>query len=151
MDTVRTDSTPAPARHDAAERDEDNASGRNAAITKMLTNPALSAGEAAPAPYYEPAAISPDLASAIEAHRKAQQAALYTSDLNDDRTFDAITKHVTALGDVVRAIPARSLADLRCKTIYLWPGSLIGQVADDEFADTLNSFRDDVERLAASG
>ena len=151
MDTVRTDSTPAPARQDVAERYQDNASNRDATITRMLTNPDLSVPQAASAPYYEPAAISPDLASAIEAHRKAQQAALHTSDLNDDRTFDAITKHVTALGDVVRTIPARSLADLRCKTIYLWPGSLVGEVADDEFADTLNSFRDDVERLAAAG
>ena len=151
MDTVRTDSIPAPARQDVAERYQDDASDRDAAITKMLTNPNPGAGQAAPAPYYEPAAISPDLSRAIEAHRRAQQAFLHAPNVHDNDLVDTTVEQLTAFGDAIRAIPAQSLADLRCKTIYLWPGSLKGEIADDEFADTLNSFRDDVERLAAAG
>lgn len=126
------DSTPALSVQGAAALHAGEA-GRDAAITRLLTAPNSDAGQTSARQYRKLAAILLDLASAVEAHRKAQQAFLYSSNTHDNRYVDTTVEQVAAIGGVIRAITAYSLADLRCRTIYLWPGSLKGEVADDEF------------------
>ncbi|MCJ2074915.1 hypothetical protein MKK68_04505 [Methylobacterium sp. E-016] len=123
------DSTPAPSVQDAAALNAAEA-GWDA---RLLTAPNSDAGQTSARKYRKLAAILSDLASAVEAHRKAQQAFLCSSNTHDNRYVDTTVEQVAAVGDVMRAIPAYPLPDLRCKTIYLWPGSLKGKVADDEF------------------
>ena len=99
--------------------------------------------------HYRVEDVSPDLQAAIEAHREAAQLAIHDP-VEDDARTDANCARVRTLGAAIRAIPARSLADLRYRMVYSWPGA-INEVADDEARETLERFHEDVIALAGVG
>lgn len=93
-------------------------------------------------------AVSVELEKAVRAHSEATQLALHDPIQSEERSRASLTR-LKRLADAVRNEPARSLADLRHKVIYLWPSSLSGQRLKGGLAATLQSFREDVFRLAA--
>lgn len=92
--------------------------------------------------------VSAELETAMDAHREAAQLALHDPVQSDERSRSSLAR-LKRLADAVRNEPARSLADLRHKVIYLWPGSLSGQHLTGGLAATFRSFREDVLRLSA--
>lgn len=94
---------------------------------------------------YAPGEISPDLHAAIEAHREAVQLMLHDPEEGDDRT-DAACARIRDLLRALLAVPARSLADLRWRMIYLW-SSVNGEQVDDDAREILARFMGDVEGL----
>ena len=60
------------------------------------------------------AEVSPDLRKAVEAHRDATLAMLLETDESNEAS-NARCGVVERTGAALRAVPARSLADVRCK------------------------------------
>ncbi|TXN52401.1 hypothetical protein [Methylobacterium sp. WL2] len=92
------------------------------------------------------ARVSPDLRKAVEAHRDATLAMLLDPDLSDEAA-NARCAVVDQAGDALRAVPARSLADVRCKLAFLLP-EILPDVNGSVPTAFLENIRDDVDRLA---
>ena len=92
------------------------------------------------------ARVSPDLRKAVEAHRDATVAMLLEPDLSDE-VSDARCAVVAQTGDALRAVQARSLADVRCKLTLLLP-EILPDVNGSTPTAFLENIREDVDRLA---
>ena len=92
------------------------------------------------------ARVSSALRKAVEAHRDATVAMLLEPDLSDE-VSDARCAVVAQTGDALRAVQARSLADVRCKLTLLLP-EILPDVNGSTPTAFLENIREDVDRLA---
>ena len=93
------------------------------------------------------ARVSPDLRKAVEAHRDATLAMLLETDESNEAS-NARCGAVEQTGVALRAVPARSLADVRCKLALLLP-EILPDVNGSVPTAFLENIREDVDRLAA--
>ena len=90
--------------------------------------------------------VSLDLRKAVEAHRDATVAMLLEPDLSDEAS-NARCGVVEQTGAALRAVPARSLVDVRCKLAFLLP-EILPDVNGSVPTAFLENIREDVDRLA---
>ncbi|WP_187278506.1 hypothetical protein, partial [Methylobacterium sp. WL64] len=90
--------------------------------------------------------VSPDLRKAVEAHRDATVAMLLEPDLSDEAS-NARCGVVEQTGAALRTVPARSLADVRCKLAFLLP-EILPDVNGSVPTAFLKNIHEDVDRLA---
>ncbi|MDH2311458.1 hypothetical protein [Methylobacterium brachiatum] len=95
------------------------------------------------------ARVSPDLRKAVDAHRDATLAMLLETDESNEAS-DVRCGVVEQTGAALRAVLARSLADVRCKLAFLLP-EILPDVNGETPTAFLENIRADVDRLAASG
>ncbi|AYO83684.1 hypothetical protein EBB05_16350 [Methylobacterium brachiatum] len=92
------------------------------------------------------ARVSPELRIAVEAHRDATLAMLLEPDESNEAS-NARCGVVEQTGAALRAVPARSLADVRCKLALLLP-EILPDVNGSDSTAFLENIREDVDRLA---
>lgn len=90
--------------------------------------------------------VSPELRKAVEAHRDATLAMLLEPDESNEAS-NARCGVVEQTGIALRAVPARSLADVRCKLALLLP-EILPDVNGSVPTAFLENIREDVDRLA---
>ncbi|MCJ2118779.1 hypothetical protein MKK65_19785 [Methylobacterium sp. J-001] len=90
--------------------------------------------------------VTPNLRQAVEAHRDATLAMLLETDESNEAS-DARCGVVEQTGAALRAVPARSLADVRCKLAFLLP-EILPDVNGSVPTAFLENIREDVDRLA---
>ena len=90
--------------------------------------------------------VSPELRNAVEAHRNATLAMLLETDDSNEAT-DARSAVVEETGAALRAVPARSLAEVRCKLAFLLP-EILPDVNGSVPTAFLQNICKDVDRLA---
>ena len=90
--------------------------------------------------------VSADLRRVVEAHRDATLAMLLETDESNEAS-NARCGVVEQTGAALRAVPSRSLADLRCKLALLLP-EILPDVNGSVPTAFLENIREDVDRLA---
>ena len=92
------------------------------------------------------ARVSPELRKAVEAHWDATLAMLLETDESNEAS-NARCGAVEQTAAALRAVPARSLADVRCKLAFLLP-EILPDVNGSVPTAFLENIREDVDRLA---